>query len=135
MHVWVYYWRLLPVSAFLAYMRLVLSFTAFSVVTPVFKENDVSPKIPDNRRNLYVLGIPFDLNKFVPPQRFCIAQLTIFQSRICGCLFPLRQGIPLCHFSYSRQCFTPSRICCHGLSRRREASDDGPYAHTNQVLP
>lgn len=54
-------------SAFLAYMRLVLSYTAFSVVTPVFKEDDVSPKVPDNRRNLYVLGIPFDLNKYVSP--------------------------------------------------------------------
>ncbi|KAE9407915.1 hypothetical protein BT96DRAFT_53841 [Gymnopus androsaceus JB14] len=32
-------------------------------VTPVFKEDNVSPKVPDNRRNLYVLGIPFDLTK------------------------------------------------------------------------
>ncbi|GAW03299.1 pre-mrna splicing factor [Lentinula edodes] len=33
------------------------------VVTPVFKEDDISPKLPDSRRNLYVLGIPFDLTK------------------------------------------------------------------------
>ncbi|KAJ4490150.1 hypothetical protein J3R30DRAFT_3419423 [Lentinula aciculospora] len=33
------------------------------VVTPVYKEDDISPKLPDNRRNLYVLGIPFDLTK------------------------------------------------------------------------
>ncbi|KIK68499.1 hypothetical protein GYMLUDRAFT_720987 [Collybiopsis luxurians FD-317 M1] len=33
------------------------------VVTPVFKEEDVLSKLPDNRRNLYVLGLPFDLTK------------------------------------------------------------------------
>ncbi|KAJ3715119.1 hypothetical protein C8R42DRAFT_613294 [Lentinula raphanica] len=33
------------------------------LVTPVFKEDDISPKLPDNRRNLYVLGLPFDLTK------------------------------------------------------------------------
>ncbi|KAJ3985833.1 hypothetical protein F5890DRAFT_1507540 [Lentinula detonsa] len=33
------------------------------LVTPVFKEDDISPKLPDNRRNLYVLGLPFDFTK------------------------------------------------------------------------
>ncbi|KAF9078727.1 hypothetical protein BDP27DRAFT_1281495 [Rhodocollybia butyracea] len=33
------------------------------VVTPVFEEREVLPKLPDHRRNLYVLGLPFDLTK------------------------------------------------------------------------
>lgn len=82
-----------------------------SAVTAVTAPSDLPrpkpPKQPDARRNLYVLGLPFDLTKYGHLTNYISRPLltTFLQGRVYSHLLPLRHRIPCRHSRHRGQCF------------------------------
>src|ERR1700679_2644547 len=92
------------------------SFRIVSARLPPKPRTAILAKSPDTRRNLYVLGLPFDLSLWV--SHFVVGnRFQRQQDRAIVHLFSFRYCDSFCYPRNRRQCLPTSGLCCDVNSR------------------